>query len=183
LFSKTVKVYKSEDVSFLMTYSKNSVYLLQDNITFIESFIKTVIKKAVDTILFLEVTNTLLTVPLYFDAGRIEPQYVITDLRIYGGAEMQFYAGQTADIRWNHRRFDNDTLDDPDSHTVVIYDSRNVQRVAYDVTKLLKESTGVYKYYFTLPSDVIVGDWYAKITAIKGTATTVLTIHFNVKGR
>ena len=180
-YNKTVKVFKSENVSFLMTYSKNSAYLIQDNITFIESFIKTVTKKVVDTIPFSEVVSTLLTVPLYFDAGRIEPQYVITDLRIYGGAEMQFYAGQTADIRWKHRRFDDDTLDDPDSHTVVIYDSRNVQRVAYDVTKLLKESTGVYKYYFTLPSDVIVGDWHAKITATKGTATTVLTIHFNVK--
>jgi hypothetical protein len=182
-FQKTVKVFKTEDVSFLMTYSKNQVYLIQDTVTFIESFIKTVRKPIIETVPFSEVVNIAHTIPMYFDAGEIYPQYSIGDLRLYGGAEMHFYPKQTAVLKWNLRDFSLDSLVDPDSHTIEIYDCRNSLRVAYDATKLLKTAVGQYRYYFNVPADVVVGDWYAKVTAIKGTSTTVLTIHFEVKNR
>jgi hypothetical protein len=91
------------------------------------------------------------------------------------------YPEQSCVIKWEDRQFSDDTLYDPDSHIVEVFDPTNTKRVTYDVAKLANTSVGCYKYTFNTPADVIYGDWYVKVKAIKGNSTTVMNLHFEMK--
>jgi len=179
--SKVVKVVKSDQISLLIFVVGDRSLIIQDSLELIDLYIGRIGRPRIDVIDIDDIIKYIHTIPIYFDAGQVYPEYVIGDLRIYGGAEMHFYPNQTVVVKWKVREFENDTLIDPDSHSIEVYDSKGVKRVGYDVNNLYREGIGSYRYHFNIPSDVVVGDWYVKVSAVSGAQTTVLAIHFDVR--
>ncbi len=180
--AKRIVLVKQDGISLTATLGNDGYLSLQDTISLQDKIAFRVIKVLNETIqLTDEITQLLETEPFYFDDGKVEPYFVIEDLIVYGGAEMHFYPEQTVVIKWKTRYFTNDDLFDPDSFDISIYDPKNVKRVVYNSTYLVKDSVGVFKYTFNIPSDVVEGDWCIKVRGTKGTWNTVLNIHLEVR--
>ena len=78
---------------------------------------------------------------------------------------MAKYPGQGVTIKWEHRQKSDNSLIDTTTVSIVVKDPSNVTRIVYNATNLINESTGVYRYTFTIPASVLPGKWYAEITA------------------
>ena len=180
---KVIYAPKGDTVGLIITVVSGNTLTFQDNIALTDEIVKAIGKNITEVINITESPSTLFSEIVYFDNAEIYPEYIVTGVHFYGGAEMHVFPSQTCIVEWDIRDFETETLYDPDSHTVEIYDCRNSRRVAYDSSKLVKESTGHYKYAFTVPDTVVAGDWYAKVKATKGTSSTVLHVHFEVKKR
>jgi hypothetical protein len=180
--AKRIILYKSDNLSLVAELQNDGYLALQDNISLTDHLSMKVMKVLGEVIPITdEITQLLESEPFYFDHGLVEPRFVIEDLRVYGGAEMHFYPEQSVDVRWKTRYFVNDLLFDPDSHEITVYDPKDVTRVVHNSAYLVRESTGVYKYTFNIPADVVSGDWHVKIKGIIGTWTSVLNIHLEVR--
>jgi hypothetical protein len=180
--AKRIILYKNDNLSLVAELQQDGYLALQDTISLTDHLSMKVMKVLGEVIPITdEITQLLESEPFYFDHGRVEPRFVIEDLRVYGGAEMHMYPEQSVDVRWKTRYFVNDLLFDPDSHEVTVYDPKDVVRVVYNSAYLVKESTGVYKYTFNIPSDVVSGDWHVKVKGTIGTWTSVLNIHLEVR--
>jgi len=183
VIEKIVYAPKGDVIGLIITVFTGNTLIFQDNIALTDEIVKTIGKNITEVIDITESPSTLFSEIVYFDNAEIYPEYIVTGIHFYGGAEMHVFPSQTCIVEWDIRDFETETLYDPDSHTVEIYDCRNSRRVAYDSSKLVKESTGHYKYAFTVPDTVVAGDWYARVKATKGTSSTVLHVHFEVKRR
>jgi len=180
--AKRIILVKNDGITLTATLGNDGYLSLQDTVSLQDKIAFRVIKLLNDTIpLTDEITQLLETEPFYFDKGVVEPLFVIEDLIVYGGAEMHFYPEQTVVAKWKTRYFVNDVLVDPDSFTIEVFDPKNVKRVNYNSAYLVKDSTGVYKYNFNIPADVVEGNWRVKIKGTIGNWVTVLNIHLEVK--
>lgn len=72
-------------------------------------------------------------------------------------------------------------LTDASAVAIVVKDPARSTRILYDVANLAHVSTGYYRYYFTIPDDVVEGDWYASISVTVGTIPSVRNVHFEVE--
>ena len=180
--AKRIVLVKNDDLALVATIEKDGYLSLQDTISFTDKIAFRVIKILGETIALTdEITELLETEPFYFDKGVVEPLFVIEDLIVYGGAEMHFYPEQTVVTKWKTRYFVNDVLVDPDSFTIEVFDPKNVKRVSYNSTYLVKDSTGVYRYNFNIPTDVVEGNWRIMVKGTIGNWVTVLNVHLEVR--
>ena len=184
VISKSIFVLVNDDVS-LVTQLIPSGYLALQDIIPLYDIVKFNIKKGLlESLTLSDLISELLETPaIYISNFNIYPEYIISDLMLYGGAEMHFYPNQAVVIKFNVSGYDDKTLTDPDSFNIEVYDPKDVNRVSYDYMNISKISTGCYKYIFKLPTDVVGGNWYIKLSAIKNSWTTVIDIDFEVKKR
>ena len=180
--AKRIILYKDDSLSLVAELLSDGYLAIQDSISLTDHLSMKVMKVLGEIIPITDdITQLLESEPFYFDKGVVEPYFVIEDLRVYGGAEMHFYPDQTVVAKWKTRYFVNDLLFDPDSHTITVYDPKGQIRVVYNSAYLVKDSIGVYKYTFNLPTDVVGGDWYIRIKGTKGTWNSILNIHLEVR--
>jgi hypothetical protein len=111
------------------------------------------------------------------------PDWRITDLFVYGGAEGCFYPEQSTALRFNIRKLVGNLFIDPDLIKIDVYDSRNINVVKYNPVCLIKESIGIYKYIFNIPKNVTEGNWHVTVSITRKSWTTVLNINFEVRKR
>ena len=90
------------------------------------------------------------------------------------------YPGETAVAYFEVRKVSDDTLVAPSSLEILIKDSTGSTRVNHDDTTLVNPSTGIYRYYFIIPDDVLPGQWHVDIWATVGTYTTFKRVFFEV---
>jgi hypothetical protein len=172
----------SQNDILLTTEITNSGFIaLQDRITLSDSIQFKVSKALTSSLTLADFIELFETRIIGFSDYEVYPEYVITDLQVYGGAEMHFYPDQSVAVSFKLRQFVDDVLIDPDTFDVEVTDPKDMVRVHYTASYMVKLSTGVYKYIFKLPKDVIEGDWKVKVSATKGLWTTNIPIHFEVR--
>lgn len=91
------------------------------------------------------------------------------------------YPGTTKAFVYEIRDASTGTLQDADSTSIKIYDPVDVVRVAYDSTNLSRRSLGKYSYSFTLPDDIIEGQWKIDITVTINDLPTRAYYYFPVR--
>lgn len=89
--------------------------------------------------------------------------------------------GSTLTLEFKTKHPTTLALTDASAVSVVVKDPARSTRILYDATKLANVSTGYYRYYFTIPDDVVEGDWYASISVTVGTIPSVRNVHFPVE--
>lgn len=72
-------------------------------------------------------------------------------------------------------------LTDLTTAAIVVKDPANSTRVLYASGSLTNISTGKYTYPFTMPADVLEGDWHVNISVTVSGSTTVRNVHFTVE--
>lgn len=58
------------------------------------------------------------------------------------------------------------TLIDPDTIVITIIDSESTKKV--DAEAMIKDDTGKYHYYYSIPTNATLGKWTTEIKTVKG---------------
>lgn len=78
---------------------------------------------------------------------------------------MAKYPQASVTVFFEHRKRTNNALTDAATVLVVLKDPSSVIRMAYDSSKLIRESQGKYNYTAIVPDAVLPGKWYFEITS------------------
>jgi len=89
--------------------------------------------------------------------------------------------GSTLSVSFSTKNASTLELTNASAVAVVIKDPGNVIRVLYVAGNLTNIATGKYTYYFTIPDDVVEGDWHVNISVTVAGVDSVRNAHFPVK--
>ncbi len=94
---------------------------------------------------------------------------------------MANYPKSSKTVFFEHRKRTNNALTDAATVSITLKDPSDVIRVAYDSTKLVRESQGKYNYSAIIPDAVLPGEWYFEITSGLTDDADVKRAHFPVE--
>ncbi len=94
---------------------------------------------------------------------------------------MAKHPGSSVTVFFEHRKRTNNALTDAATVSILVKDPSTVVRVAYDSTKLVRESQGKYNYTAVVPDVVLPGEWYFEITSGLVNDADVERAHFDVE--
>jgi len=89
--------------------------------------------------------------------------------------------GSTLSVSFSTKNASTLVLADASAVAIVIKDPGSIVRVLYAAGNLTHISTGKYRYYFTIPDDVVEGDWHVNISVTVSGVDSVRNAHFPVK--
>lgn len=98
---------------------------------------------------------------------------------------MAFLPEETVAVYYETVKTSDNQLTAPGSVNHRVYDPSNVERIAYDASRLVTIEAGKYRYYFDIPSVVLPGKWHINIQAVLGvgaeTENKVSNVYFDVE--
>ena len=93
---------------------------------------------------------------------------------------MSKFPGESVSVYFKARRAHDNELVDPSEFDIDVRDPSGSTRINYNPSLLYNLGTGLYRYYFKIPDDVLPGRWYVDIYATVGVYTTFKRIYFEV---